>query len=113
MDRETKTIVTPRSNQTIVAKTYLTGREKRSLVNIYLQGNLNFNTDTKNISGIDNKLIDMEQDLSFETIIVSVDGSTEKIVDTILDMHSEDFEFVKSYVESVKTDKDFEEKKTK
>lgn len=113
MDRETKTIVTPISKKEIVVKTFLTGREKRSLVNIYLQGNLSFNTDTKNISGIDNKLIDTEQDLSFETIIVSIDGSIENIVNTVLDMHSEDFEFVKSYVESVKTDKAFEEKKTK
>ena len=112
MERETKTFITPISKQTVVIKTYLTGREKRALTNIFLQGDLNFNAETKNVSGLDFTLVDTQQDLAFNTVIVSIDGVTTDIANKVLDMRSEDFDAVVAEVNGIKADTSFEEKKT-
>lgn len=122
MERETKTFTTPISKQSVVVKTYLTGREKRALTNVFLQGGLSFNADTKNVSGIDFKLVDQEQDLTLRTVIVSIDGKKDgeavegsapfSVVDAVLDMRAEDMEAVVKEINAVKGDASFEEKKT-
>lgn len=112
MNRETLTVTTPISKQVVVLNTYLTGREKRQLTNIFLQGNLQFNTESKNVSGIDYALIDKEQDTVWGLVVVSVDGSSEDVVNKILDMRAEDYDFVVKEVNKVRNDTKFEEKKT-
>lgn len=120
-ERETKTITTPISADTIVIKTYLTGREKRALTNVFLQEGLDFNAETKNVKGLNAKLIDQNQDLGWKTVIVSIngkqdgaqeDGKTFSLVEAVLDMRSEDFDFITDQVNEIIKDRSFEEKKT-
>jgi hypothetical protein len=112
MNRETITIITPVSKHTVVLNTYLTGREKRQLTNIFLQGNLQFNTESKNVTGLNYELIDREQDTVWGLVVVSINGNTQGIVDAILDMRAEDYDFVVAEVNKVRNDTKFEEKKT-
>lgn len=112
MNRETTTITTPHSNQQVVLNTYLTGREKRQLQNIFLQGNLQFNAESNNVTGINYALVDKEQDLAWQLVIVSIDGSNEDIVNKVLDMRAGDYDFIVTHVNKVKADTSFEEKKT-
>lgn len=112
MNRETTTITTPVSKQVVVINTYLTGREKRQLTNVFLQGDLKFNADSKNVTGINYALIDKEQDLAWSLVVVSIDGVTEGIVEKILDMRSQDYDFIVAEVNKVTKDTSFEEKKT-
>ena len=113
-ERETTSFQTPVGNKNIVIKTYLTGREKRELTNVYLKGNLDFSVDTQNVKGLDYKLVDEAQNLAWKTVIVSVDGKKDgeiDLVNIILDMRSEDFDFVVSKVNEITTSKSFVEKK--
>jgi hypothetical protein len=113
-NRETKTIVTPTGHK-IELYTYITGREKRALVNVFLDGKVNFNTDTQQVNGISANVVDLAQNLTWRTVIVSVDGKKEgeiDIVNTILDLRDIDFNFVTNAVNDITKDKDFEEKKT-
>lgn len=112
MNRETQTITTPVSKQEVVINTYLTGREKRQLQNVFLQGDLAFNPDSKNVTGINFSLIDKEQDLAWSLVVVSIDGSKEDVVTKILDMRAEDYDFIVANVNAIRKDKNFEEKKT-
>jgi hypothetical protein len=112
MDRETTTITTPVGKQTLVLKTYLTGREKRDLTNVYLSGKIDFNAETQDVKGIDAGIIDKAQNLAWQTVVVSIDGKTENVVDTILDMRSDDFDFVVAEVNKITSPKITEEKKT-
>ena len=112
MQRETTTFTTPYGKHTVVVKTYLTGREKRELQNALLNtGGLQFNIETKKIEGISGALADKEQDTLFGLIIESIDGKTEGIVDMVLDMRGEDYNFVVSKVNEINTGLT-EEKKT-
>lgn len=120
MNRETKTIQTP-SGKTIVLNSYITGRERRALTNVYLSGGLNFDFTGENVKGLDAALVDKAQDLAFRTVIVSfdghkdgdtVDGKQFSIVDAILDLHDADTQFIIKAVNEVTTDKSFAEKKT-
>ncbi len=101
MNRETKKITTPIGNQVIEIKTYITGREKRDITNIYLSGNLDFNADTQSIKGINAGLADKAQDLALQTIVVSIDGNAEGIVEQILNMRSEDTDFIFKAIDEV------------
>lgn len=112
-ERETTSFETPIGKQSIVIKTYLTGREKRELTNVYLTGGIDFNAETNNVKGIDYKIVDKAQDLAWRTVIVSIDGKKDgeiDIVNTILDMRSEDYDFVVSKVNELTTTS--KEKKT-
>lgn len=112
MERETKEIITPISKQSIKIKTYLTGRERRALTNIYIESGVEIDSETQNVKGIKPEVIDKAQDLGWKTVIVSIDDTTDNIVDRILDMRSEDFEFVAKAVNEITANKSFEEKKT-
>lgn len=112
-ERETISFETPISKQIVVVKTYLTGREKRDLTNVYLTGGIDFNAETNNVKGIDYKIVDKAQDLAWRTVIVSIDGKKDgeiDIVNTILDMRSEDSDFIIAKVNELITTKT--EKKT-
>lgn len=110
MERETKSFTTPVGKQEFVIKTYLTGREKRALTNVYLSENVQFDTETQNIKGLNGALVDKAQNLAFETIIVSIEGKTSSeinLVDAILDMRSEDFDFVVTEINKITSNTDF------
>ena len=115
MERETTSFQTPISNQTIVIKTYLTGREKRALTNVFISGGIDFNAETQDVKNLDVSKVDKHEDLAWKTIIVSIDGKKDgeiDIVNTILDMRSEDFDCVVAKVNDLISVKKFAEKKT-
>lgn len=120
MNRETKTFTTPIGKQEVVINAWLTGREKRELTNIFLRGDLKFNTESNNVSGIDFSLVDKEQDLAWKLVVVSIDGKKDgdivddkpfSVVEAILDMRSEDYDEVVRQVNGVKGDAAFEKKR--
>ena len=105
MDRETKTIETPISKQSVVLYTFLLGREKRALTNVFLGKSLNISLDSQNVTGIDSAVIEQAQELGWKTVVVSIDGSKENIVETILNMRSEDYDFVVAAVNELTSQK--------
>lgn len=110
-ERETKKIITPVGQQEIVVRTYITGREKRALANVYLQGKVDFSIEENKLKDFDFTLADKVQDLAWQTVIVSIDGRTDDIVNRILDMRGQDYDFVVSEVNKITADKDFDEEK--
>lgn len=112
MRRETKIIITPVSKQNVEINTYITGREKRAMVNVFLDGKVNFNSDTQQLGGISSTTVDKAQELAWNTVVVSIDGVKDGIIDKILDMRDIDYNFVVNAVNEVTKDQDFEQKKT-
>lgn len=75
MERPTKTIELPVSKKSVVICEWINGREKRKI-----------GSETIN----DNQKID----LMIETLVLSVDGKKENLVEVINDMHGKDFDFL-------------------
>jgi len=111
-ERETKVIITPAGKHEVEVKTYLTGREKRALTNIYLKGNLSFNMEDKDVKGFQGDVIEQAENLAWQTVVVSINHKPENIIETILDMRAEDYQFIVKAVNEIIADKDFTEKKT-
>lgn len=101
-------------------KTYLTGREKRELMSVFLGKNLSVSPDGANVAGLDAATVAEAQDLTFKTVIVSIDGHKEgdiigegenaktfSIVDAVLDMHGDDFDAVVKAVNEINKATDF------
>lgn len=107
MPRETTKITTPISKQTLELKTYLIGREKRALQNVFLSTNLSVSLEGGNMTGIDAKTVEKAQELAWQTVIVSIDESTDAntFVETILNMRGEDYDFVVAEVNKITTEK--------
>lgn len=107
MERETTKITTPDSKQVIELKTYLIGREKRALQNVFLGENLSIATDGASMTGIDAKTIEKAQELAWQTVIVSIDGVTDTstFVETILNMKGQDYDFIVAAVNKLTTEK--------
>lgn len=112
MERETKTITTPVDAKVIEVKTYITGREKRALTGIYLNGKIGFDMETQKVEGIDYGVIDQAQDLAFKTVVVSVDGNSSNVVDAILNLKATDYDFVVTEINKITSGTLSEEKKT-
>ena len=108
--RPTKELTTP-NGHVVILKEYLTGREKRELTNIFFGNNLTLSPEG-GVEGLNAAAVNAAQDLAFKTVIVSIDGSAEKIVDTILDMHAEDYSAIVVAVNEVSNDANFAKKKT-
>ena len=110
-------ITTPVGNHKVVLKAWLTGREQRKLTSVFLK-DINIKAggapgQLPSMEGLKGSIIEEAENLYLETVVVSINGSKEKIVDTILDMHKKDYQFIVSEVNKVAKDEDFEEKKTK
>lgn len=95
--RETKTIETPIDKHKIEIKTYMNGREWREIQNIYVEmaniqvGNdQNVNTEIKGNA----ELMTKAQDKTIEMLVISVNGKEENILDEILEMKKEDYDFI-------------------
>lgn len=97
MERETITLTTPVHNKEVVVHTYLTGREFEYAQSPLLEamairpqgasGEVRFGQiDVNKVQEATHRLI--------EKHIVSVDGKTDGILDAILDMHNDDYQFV-------------------
>ena len=92
-NRETIIIETPKQKQKVELKTWLTGGEKRSITNSLLKG-AEFTQDELQNPTIKGESVSEMQDNTIKAIVVSVDEKTENVLQTILDMRSEDFDFV-------------------
>ena len=104
MNRPTKEFTTTEGVK-IVAKTYLTGREANEIESVYTK-------DAKvNMSGGDVKVDGFNPNSTFEAtkktielLVVSVNGSIENVVDTVLDLPKSQFDEIVSFLNSL-TDK--------
>ena len=104
MERETKTVKTPHGHE-VVIKTYLTGREAEQVQQVLYtdikmsMGDLaSGKTEIKEIPAA---AIIAQQRKALEVLLVSIDGSTENVLDRFLDLHSEDCDAVKDEVSTI------------
>ena len=106
---ETKIVKTPVDKIEVELKTFITGREKRALKSVFLKGmKVEMDGDKPKSVPVDmEKLTADAEDIAFTTVVVSVNGVKEKIVDAILDMNSKDSDFVIAEVNKVTKDDDF------
>ena len=93
MEREIKKIKTPVDGHELELKAWLTGREKREISNLFLNSATMIGGKVDDLK-ITSDIVNKAQDLAFETVVISVDGKTENIIDAILDMKGDDFDFV-------------------
>ena len=109
MDRETKEFITPVAKQKVIIKAWLTGREKRELRDIMLKGvNFSVKGDSFETDETDaGEAIKKAEDKAITTVVVSIDGKKEGILNAILDMKGDDYDFVLNEVDKVTKSKDF------
>lgn len=115
MERETTTIKTPLSGIEVVLKAYLTGREKRDITNASIPAKINYAGASESIDDIDLvSIMNAGENAVLKNIILSIGGNTDSatFVDTVLDMRSEDSDFILEEVKKV-ADALTTEKKTK
>lgn len=114
MERETNTIITPKENKEVVIKAYLTGAEKRAIATASIPSRISYAGSSESINDIDiASMMNAAEDAILKNIIVSIDGKTDiDFVKTVLDMRSEDSDFVIAEIKKV-ADGLSDEKKTK
>ena len=93
MERETKIIETPIGKAKVEIKSWLTGGEKREITNGLL-ANTTFNSGNLKEFDLKGDMLSNMQDVSIKTVVLSVGGVKEDILKIILDMRSEDYEFI-------------------
>lgn len=114
--RETKSVVTPVGKDTVVLNSWITGREKRAISQVYLDG-ASFDASVTDKDGglkttvFKGDLVNKAQDASILAVVVSINDKKEDIVNTLLDMRAEDYEFVINEINKITSPKDEEELK--
>lgn len=109
MNRETKVIKTPVDGVEIVIKTYITGREFEEIEDILYSG-LSMSaiadkgSSAANVKFADGSFIKKQTHKAIELLINSVNGSSENVLDDILDLKKEDYLFVNGEIEKVTKD---------
>lgn len=86
--------MTAPSGQEVELKTYITARERNAIRSLFF-GDMKVNAATgegnQEVSG---KIFEMSEYKLIETIVISLNGSTENIMDRLLDGTPEDYDFV-------------------
>jgi len=110
MSRETKKIITPIDKHVVTIKAWITGREKRALIKPFtsaIQVSVGKEEKAEFKSREAGSVIEKAANLVIETIVVSVDGKTEGVLDLILDMKSKDTDFVVKELDKISAELDF------
>lgn len=84
---ETTTVTTPIQKHVIVARSFITGTERRSNRRFLLA--LNDETDSQTIDRLEKA-----EDHLLNLIIISIDGNEEEKSQKVLAMHADDYDFV-------------------
>lgn len=110
-ERPTKIIKTPNEHE-VVVYTYLTGREKRETQRPFYKLAKVSETDITNTKNPDDLKLSMDeippeviedaQDALIKALVVSVDGSDKNVLESVLELRDEDFEFVWDEVRSIR-----------
>ena len=100
-NRETKTIKTPVDDHEVIFYAFVTGRERRELRDIYLdmmqvKSSMKGGRFVPELQGsqVSPKLIKRAEDKMIEMLVISVNNVKENLVDKVLDMKSQDYDFV-------------------
>jgi hypothetical protein len=104
-DRQTKEFTTP-SGHAIVLRTYLTGREAAEIKSIMLASLKMTMSDLESkkvdMGGLSGSVLVEQERKTLDSLIVSVDGSTENPVEKLLDLPSPDYDAVLKEIETIK-----------
>lgn len=106
MDRPTREFRTSGGHQ-VVMHDYITGREQRQIQEVFLK-NVEINRLSQSegktdagMSGFSASVVAEAQDLAFNLIIVSLDGSDQDVVPRVLDLPATDYEEIVAAVNQV------------
>jgi hypothetical protein len=98
----THTITTPIGSQEVEIKDWITGREAEYIDELMYEA-VAVKTDMAGKADISNvdlkKIISESNHRKIETFVVSVNSKTENILDTVLDMHETDTQFILDSIE--------------
>jgi hypothetical protein len=102
MERETKTFETPEKH-IVVIYTYATGRESRDMEQIVMKAlKVDITYDgARSVKDFDATSTQTVEEKMLKTMVVSFDGKTENLVDTILDLRKSEYDFIVNEVNEV------------
>ena len=97
---DTKTIKTPNGHK-VVIKSFVSKRDQRKIMSVMNDVELTVSTDGSTTPNIKFEKASELENATIESLVVSVDGKIENILDTILDMKTEDFDYILSELNDV------------
>lgn len=102
---DTKIIETPLGKSKIEIKEWLTGRDRRALRAVYLnKSEMKMGTKEPEFA-LSGSLIEEAENKAIEIVVVSIDGKKEDILNKLLNMRDEDYEFVMENINRITAEK--------
>lgn len=102
--RETLSFTTPKGH-IVIANTYLTGRESRQLQQALLKGvEVSSNEGTAELTHFSAERMLDAQDTLITCLVVSIDSMTEKCLDNILNLPSDEYEYIVAELNKITAD---------
>lgn len=91
-----------------VLKPWLTGREKRSLRNVFLKDvEIKTHGSDAETTGFKGSTIQEAEDAAIALVVIELDGKKEDILNRVLDLRSDDYDALLKAINSVTTDERF------
>lgn len=109
-NRETIKITTPVKKHKVVLKAWINGREKQKIDGAMVKSVGTTGTGKNITPTMSDTILADNDNAAIENIVISVDGSEENILDTVLDMRAQDFQFVVDAANNI-VDGELDEKK--
>jgi hypothetical protein len=109
-DRETIEVETPLKKHQVVLKSWINGREKQKIDGALFKGMETSSDQDKPTPKLNDSFLANQTNAAIQNIVVSVDGNSTNVLDRVLDMRAQDYEFVKDEVNKI-VEGDLDEKK--
>ena len=109
-DRETIEVETPLKKHRVVLKSWINGREKQKIDGALFKGMETSSDQDKPTPKLNDSFLANQTNAAIQNIVVSVDGNSTNVLDRVLDMRAQDYEFVKDEVNKI-VEGDLDEKK--
>lgn len=97
-------LTTPVTKAKVVVRGYATGRLKQAISALYLAG-VTVESDaagkTKSVSSVNGLVGQQATNKAIEMLVLSVNGATDGVLDAVLDLPEEDFDFIVDEVNKI------------
>jgi hypothetical protein len=103
---ETEIFKTPIGGNKVEIKKWITGKDVREIRSVYLNSTkIGIKGTSPDVQGITGELIEKAENKTIEVVVVSIDGEKEGIVEKILALRSDDYNFVMEKIREVTNEK--------
>jgi hypothetical protein len=108
MERETIKVISPIGKHEVILNAWITGRARREIQRPFMTAmNVSVKEGEPEIESKNSAVLEEVENKTIELTVVSVNGKTDDVLNSVLNMRNQDFNFILKKIDEITSEKNF------